>query len=119
MYKTHPTCYLCHIKKNKMTKLKIGVFGAGHLGKIHIKCLQQAHERYDLVGFYDANASHAEKIATELGIRAFDSVDALIAVVEVADIVTPTIHHFSVAKAAKWQLQTSIRSFCQHVKYAQ
>ena len=83
-----------------MTKLKIGVFGAGHLGKIHIKCLQQAHERYELVGFYDPNAAHAAKIAADSGIRAFDSVDALIEVIEVADIVTPTIHHFAVAKAA-------------------
>ena len=83
-----------------MTKLKIGVFGAGHLGKIHIKCLQQAHERYELVGFYDPNAAQAAKIAADLGIRAFDSVDALMGVIEVADIVTPTIHHFSVAKAA-------------------
>ena len=32
--------------------LKIGVLGAGHLGKIHIKCIKQI-ERYELVGFYD------------------------------------------------------------------
>ena len=30
--------------------LKAGVLGAGHLGKIHLKLLQQS-ERYELVGF--------------------------------------------------------------------
>ena len=83
-----------------MTKLKIGVFGAGHLGKIHFKCIQQASERFDLVGFFDANTSHASKIAAELNIQAFDSIESLLELVDVADIVTPTIHHFSVAKAA-------------------
>ena len=31
--------------------LKIGVLGAGHLGKIHINCIQQISD-YELVGFY-------------------------------------------------------------------
>ena len=32
--------------------LKAGVLGAGHLGKIHLKLLQQSN-KYELVGFYD------------------------------------------------------------------
>jgi predicted dehydrogenase len=83
-----------------MTKLKIGVIGAGHLGKIHLKCIKQAHERFELVGFYDVHAQNAPKIAEELNIRAFDSAESLMDVVDVVDIVTPTIHHFAVAKAA-------------------
>ncbi|MFK7750842.1 MAG: gfo/Idh/MocA family oxidoreductase, partial [Kordia sp.] len=34
--------------------LKAGVLGAGHLGKIHLRLLQQS-SKYELVGFYDAN----------------------------------------------------------------
>ncbi len=83
-----------------MNKLKIGVFGAGHLGKIHLRCILQASERYELVGFYDADAQNATKIAQELNIKAFDSLESLLDVIDVADIVTPTIHHFSVAKTA-------------------
>ena len=83
-----------------MNKLKIGVFGAGHLGKIHLRCILQASERFDLVGFYDADAQNAAKIAQELSIKAFDSADSLMDAVEVIDIVTPTIYHFSLAKAA-------------------
>ena len=34
--------------------LKVGVLGAGHLGKIHLRLLQQS-DKYELVGFYDEN----------------------------------------------------------------
>ncbi len=83
-----------------MTKLKIGVLGAGHLGKIHLRCILQASERFELVGFFDADAANAAKVAEELNIRAFDTAESLIDSVDVVDIVTPTIYHFSLAKAA-------------------
>ena len=34
--------------------LKVGVLGAGHLGKIHLRLLEQS-DKYELVGFYDEN----------------------------------------------------------------
>ena len=34
--------------------IKIGVFGAGHLGKTHLK-LADASKELDLIGFYDPN----------------------------------------------------------------
>ena len=40
--------------------LKAGLVGAGHLGKIHLKLLQQS-EKYDLVGFYDADQENGKK----------------------------------------------------------
>jgi predicted dehydrogenase len=81
------------------TRLKIGVFGAGHLGKIHIRCLQQSDE-YELIGFYDADAANAAKVSADLGLTAFATADALLAAIEVADIVTPTFAHFAIAKTA-------------------
>ena len=60
-------------------KLKVGVLGAGHLGKIHLKLLNQS-ERYELIGFYDPNK--------------------LIEAVEVVDIVTPTLSHYECALKA-------------------
>ena len=42
--------------------LKIGVIGAGHLGKIHLKCLKQIPE-IELVGFYDVNTETAKEIS--------------------------------------------------------
>jgi len=79
--------------------LKAGVLGAGHLGKIHLRLLQQS-EKYELVGFYDPFRENAEKVAKEFGYKLFDSIEDLIAAVEVIDIVTPTLSHFDCAKKA-------------------
>ena len=79
--------------------LKIGVLGAGHLGKIHIKCIKQI-ERYELVGFYDPDAVTAKAVEEEMGIRCFASLEALIEAVQVVDIVTPTVQHFECASKA-------------------
>ncbi|MBL4604666.1 MAG: Gfo/Idh/MocA family oxidoreductase [Flavobacteriaceae bacterium] len=79
--------------------LKVGVLGAGHLGKIHLKLLQQS-ERYDLIGFYDPSQENAKNVAEEFGYHAFDSVEELIKAVDVVDIVTPTLSHFDCAKLA-------------------
>lgn len=79
--------------------LKIGVLGAGHLGKIHIKCIQQAG-CYELAGFYDPDPVTAKAVEEEMGVHCYDSIDALIDAVEVVDIVTPTIQHFSCASKA-------------------
>ena len=77
--------------------LKAGVLGAGHLGKIHLKLLNQSEE-YELIGFYDANRKNAEKVASEFGYKMFDNLDELIAEADMIDVVTPTLSHFEVAK---------------------
>ncbi|MCX6272413.1 MAG: Gfo/Idh/MocA family oxidoreductase [Bacteroidetes bacterium] len=79
--------------------LKIGVLGAGHLGKIHIKCLKQIPD-YQIVGFYDPDESIADAVQKEFGIPHFNVMDDLIAQSEVIDIVTPTIAHFECAGKA-------------------
>ena len=79
--------------------LKAGVLGAGHLGKIHLRLLNQS-EKYDLVGFYDPNEQEATAIVEEFGYTSFPTIDALIDAVDVVDIVTPTLAHFEVAKKA-------------------
>ncbi len=79
--------------------LKVGVLGAGHLGKIHLRLLEQS-KKYELVGFYDQDTINAQKVAEEFGYKLFDSIDDLIDAVEVVDIVTPTLSHFDCAKKA-------------------
>lgn len=79
--------------------LKVGVLGAGHLGKIHLRLLKQS-EKYELVGFFDPFEENALKVAAEFGYTKFDSMEALIAAVDVVDIVTPTLQHFDCAKLA-------------------
>jgi predicted dehydrogenase len=79
--------------------LKIGVLGAGHLGKIHLRLLNQS-EKYELVGFYDENPEYANKIAEEFGYKRFDTIAKLIHAVDVVDIVTPTLSHYKCARVA-------------------
>ena len=47
------------------TKIKIGVIGAGHLGKFHINHLSK-HANIDFVGFFDVDQDNAEKVEAEL-----------------------------------------------------
>ncbi|WP_350285574.1 Gfo/Idh/MocA family oxidoreductase [uncultured Croceitalea sp.] len=79
--------------------LKVGVLGAGHLGKIHLRLLQQS-EKYQLIGFYDADEINAKKVVDEFGYTYFDNINKLIEAVDVVDIVTPTLSHFDCAKKA-------------------
>ncbi|MBO6532158.1 MAG: Gfo/Idh/MocA family oxidoreductase [Muricauda sp.] len=79
--------------------LKVGVLGAGHLGKIHLRLLNQS-DKYELVGFYDPDEINAKKVAAEFGYTHYDNINNLIDAVDVVDIVTPTLSHFDCAKKA-------------------
>ena len=79
--------------------VKIGVLGAGHLGKIHIKLLKQI-KAFDLVGFYDPDERVATEAAQKLNIRKFSDINELIAAVDAVDIVTPTLSHYECAVLA-------------------
>lgn len=79
--------------------LKAGVLGAGHLGKIHLRLLNESPE-YELVGFYDVNEAYGKQVEKEFGYPYFNDLDALIAAVDVVDVVTPTLSHFEVGRKA-------------------
>ncbi len=79
--------------------IKVGVLGAGHLGKIHLHLLN-ASEYYQLVGFYDTDTQNAETLSKEKGYKSFDSIKSLIEACEMIDIVTPTLYHHEVALKA-------------------
>ena len=79
--------------------LKAAVLGAGHLGKIHLRLLNQS-KKYNLVGFYDANQENGKKVEAEFGYKFFNSIESLIDEVDVVDIVTPTLSHYHCAKQA-------------------
>ena len=86
------------MRKNNLM-LKIGVLGAGHLGKIHINCIKQLPV-YELIGFYDQDVNTAKKVSEDLRVRCFSSIEELVDAVDVVDIVTPTIAHFECASLA-------------------
>lgn len=75
---------------NNRTK-RIGIVGAGLISTWHAARWKQLP--VELVGFYDVSSETAAKAVGEFGGRAFDSLDDLLASVDVVDICTPTPHH--------------------------
>ena len=79
------------------TKLiKIGVFGAGHLGKIHLKLLNES-KKFNLLGFHDVNPDYSIKIEKEFGYKYFEDSNLLIESSDAIAIITPTPSHFEIA----------------------
>jgi predicted dehydrogenase len=79
--------------------IRIGVVGAGALGFHHTRILRDVPGA-ELVGFHDSNPARAEKVSAELGVKAFDSLDALYDSVQAVSVVVPTPYHFAVAAPA-------------------
>lgn len=79
--------------------LKVGVFGAGHLGKTHIK-VAAASPRLTLAGFYDPNHDLVKSSDLLKNQQSFQSPEALIDAVDIVDIVTPAPTHFELAQKA-------------------
>lgn len=76
--------------------VKIGLIGAGHLGKIHLRLLGEI-EGFETIGFFDPNTENASRIESETGIRAYPDMESLVRDADALDIVTPTTLHFQVA----------------------
>jgi len=80
--------------------LKIGVVGAGHLGKIHIRLILELKEQFQLVGFFDTNEENTQITENTFNIPSFKSYDDLLDQVDSIVIVTPTLSHFDCASRA-------------------
>lgn len=80
--------------------LKVGVLGAGHLGKIHIRLLLELNDKFEFVGFYDPSDNNAAAAIESYNIKRFETIDELLDAVDCVDIVTPTISHFDCASKA-------------------
>ena len=78
-------------------KPKIGVVGAGHLGKHHIKHLSN-HKGVDFVGVFDTNEDSLNNICDEFSVKPLQSLEELISLCEAVNIVTPTNTHFDIAR---------------------
>jgi len=80
--------------------LKIGIAGAGHLGKIHIKILKELDELFEVVGFYDPDPKLSKEVSKDFQITSYTSIEALIDDIDCLDVVTPTLSHYAVSKLA-------------------
>jgi predicted dehydrogenase len=77
--------------------LRIGIFGVGYLGKIHIEQLQKISE-FTIVGFYDPDEKNASFAIENFQIARYYSTAELIKDCDVIDIVAPTKHHYRLAE---------------------
>jgi predicted dehydrogenase len=80
-------------------KLRFGLLGAGHLGKIHLKCAL-ATACWDVAGFYDPDEKNAAGAIAQYGVRRFTDLEEMLDAVDAVDIVTPTPTHFELASRA-------------------
>ena len=81
---------------DKKFHVKIGVIGAGHLGRHHIKHLS-SHSSVNFVGFFDINEKTSQKISEEFSVKSFKNLEELINSSDGLHIVTPTNLHHGVA----------------------
>ena len=79
--------------------IRIGVIGAGALGYHHVRLLRDI-DGARLIGFHDARPERARQVASELDVRSFDTLDALLDACDALTIAVPTPAHYSVAKPA-------------------
>jgi len=80
-----------------LDKLKIGVVGVGHLGRLHVSNYVQIPEA-EFVGVYDTNAQRAEEVAKEFNTQRFSELKNLISRVDAVSVVVPTTFHHAVSK---------------------
>jgi predicted dehydrogenase len=79
--------------------LKIGVLGAGHLGKFHLNNWKEIKD-VELVGFYDPDDTTAREVSTKYQLGRFLDADTLIDACDAVDIIAPTTHHFELCRQA-------------------
>ncbi|MCB9047472.1 MAG: Gfo/Idh/MocA family oxidoreductase [Chitinophagales bacterium] len=77
--------------------LKIGVFGAGHLGRIHIQQWKEV-PGIELTGFFDPDDAKADAVSKEFGVQRYTSIDELIEACSALDIVSTTVTHYEIAQ---------------------
>jgi predicted dehydrogenase len=79
--------------------LPIGVVGVGSLGFHHARLLRETPGAR-MVGIYDTSADRRAAVAAELGVPAFEALDALLDTAEALVVAVPTTEHAAVALAA-------------------
>jgi len=83
-----------------MDKIKVGIIGCGHLGKMHLKNIKEIEkERKDveLIGIYDIDTEKSKMIALENKTKYFFALDGMLEEINTAIIVSPTSTHFDIA----------------------
>ncbi|MBS1948405.1 MAG: Gfo/Idh/MocA family oxidoreductase [Bacteroidetes bacterium] len=79
--------------------IKVGVFGAGHLGKFHLNNWKEI-KGVELVGFFDPNDAIAGDVQNKYQVRRFLNEEELMDACHAVDIIAPTNIHFDLCEKA-------------------
>ena len=80
-------------------KIKVGVVGTGHLGKIHTKLFKEI-DQCELVGIYDKEPQQSKSVANEFGVKQYTDLNSLLDEVDAVDVVATTSAHYDLVKQA-------------------
>ncbi len=92
-----------------MNKIRIGIIGAGHLGRLHLKNLLE-NKNVECSGIFDLDLNKSKAIAEEFNVRNFESLEDLYKQCDGVIISTTTKSHFEVGKLA---LQHNLHIFIE------
>ncbi len=76
-----------------MNKLKLGIVGSGHLGRLHTK-LTKDIANAELTGIFDIDTDKARQVGEEFGVEVKSSIDDLIKSSDAVSIVATTSAHY-------------------------
>ena len=79
--------------------LKIGIIGAGHLGKFHLNNWLEI-ENVTVMGFCDTDEANAKAVVEKYKIKRFNTADELLDQCDAVDIVAPTSQHYELCALA-------------------
>lgn len=93
--------------------IKVGILGLGRSGwGIHWNIMKTIGDRFQVVAVTDAIPERLSKSAEEIGCKAYDSVEALLADPEIELVVVSTFNHFH-AQHARLALQAGKHVLCE------
>lgn len=89
--------------KNKKIKqsnmLKVGIIGAGHLGKFHINNWLEIKD-VEVIGFCDTDDTNANAVIEKYKLKRYETTEQLLNYCDAVDIVAPTTYHFELCEMA-------------------
>src|SRR5882762_9749678 len=81
-----------------MKKLRVGVVGVGHIGSNHARLYAEIPAA-DFVAIHDVDLAKANTIGKKFRVRAAQSLDEFMELVDAASVATPTNTHYEIARS--------------------
>ncbi|MEM0449079.1 MAG: Gfo/Idh/MocA family oxidoreductase [Methanomassiliicoccales archaeon] len=75
--------------------LNTGVIGVGSMGQNHARIYSEIS---NLIGVYDVDRAQCKKVAERFGVKAFDSIESILAETEAVSVCTITSKHHEIAR---------------------